>query len=64
MKYWNGRDFEYRGYIVKIKKREGFLYVYDNRNNYLFRVESLGSSESSCISGVKFRIDRLIRIHG
>lgn len=42
MKHWSGKDFEYRGYLVKNDKKDGFLVVYDSRGNYLFRVNSFG----------------------
>lgn len=61
MKHWSGKDFEYRGYMVKINKKEGFLNIYDKRNNYLFRVSSFGHG---CISEVKIRIDNLISRYG
>lgn len=60
MKHWSGKDFDYRGYIVRNNKKEGFLNIYDKHNNYLFRVSSYGG----CISEVKFRIDNLINRYG
>lgn len=61
MKHWSGKDFEYRGYMVKNNKKDGFLNVYDKNNNYLFRVSSLGHG---CIPEVKFHIDNLISRYG
>lgn len=60
MKHWSGKDFKYRGYMVKNNKKDGFLNVYDKNNNYLFRVSSFGG----CIPEVKFRIDNLISRYG
>ena len=57
MKYWSGKDFEYRGYKVKNDKKNGYLEVYDKNNNYLFRVNSLGKGS---VTEVKYRIDRLV----
>lgn len=47
--------------MVKNNKKEGFLNIYDKRNNYLFRVSSFGHG---CISEVKIRIDNLISRYG
>ena len=58
MKNWNGKDFHYRGYLVKNNKKDGFLSVYDDRGNYIFRVNSFGHG---CVSEVKYRIDDLIK---
>ena len=61
MKHWSGKDFDYRGYIVRNNKKEGVLNIYDKRNNYLFRVSSLGHG---CIPEIKSRIDNLISRYG
>lgn len=61
MKYWSGNDFEYRGHIVKNNKKDGYLNVYDKRNNFIFRVESFGRG---CVQHVKSHIDNLIRRYG
>lgn len=60
MKHWSGKAFEYRGYLVKNNKKEGFLNIYDKQNNHLFRVSSYGG----CVSEVKIRIDNLISRYG
>ena len=58
MKHWSGKDFEYRGYLIKNDKRNGFLNVYNNKGNYIFRVNSFGHG---CVTEVKVRIDNLIK---
>lgn len=61
MKYWSGKDFDYRGYHVKNNKKDGFLEVYDKYNNYTFGVNSFGKG---CVTDVKNRIDDLIKRYG
>lgn len=61
MKYWSGKDFDYRGYHVKNNKKDAFLEVYDKYNNYVFRVDSFGRG---CVTEVKNRIDDLIKRYG
>lgn len=61
MKHWSGKDFEYRGYSVRNNKKDGYLNVYDKRNNYIFRVNSFGRG---CVQSVKSQIDGLIKRHG
>lgn len=61
MKYWSGKDFDYRRYHIKNNKKDGFLEVYDKYNNYAFRIDSFGRG---CVSGVENCIDELIKRYG
>lgn len=61
MKRWNGKDFEYRGYKIKKNKRDGYLEVYDKRDNYILRVENYSHGAAN---DVKFKIDCLIKDYG
>ena len=58
MKNWSGNDFSYRGYHVKNNKKDGYLEVYDQRGNYVLRVDSFGTGS---VTEVKSKIDRLRR---
>ena len=57
MKYWGGKDFNYRGFEIHNNKREHFLEVSKN-GQYYFRVDSFGKGS---VTSVKVKIDMLIK---
>lgn len=57
MARWCGKDINYRGYLIKNDKVNKYLIVYDQRGNFMFRVENLSHGS---ITEVKNKIDALI----
>lgn len=58
MKQWLGSNFEYRGFHVKNDKASGCLVIYDQRGNYVTRVESFGKGS---VTEAKYKIDKILK---